>query len=187
MEAGAIFVFNYDSALKLVINPQRHFCLSLLQTFCPKADDCPPDIKTAFYELRVGPIDHTNWETLNSFMQYGYHMFGAHIDEGEKCFVTCKNTHHLLFTPYIVAIWSDVDSVFAFIHQKMVQNNVVGYLGCTLLDAPKTIEEFHGMCRQIDLGFDAMVKKGEYLYPDACDHPLKPEVMSEMGFLPLQR
>ena len=186
METGAIFVFNYDLALRKYINPQRHFCFSLLKTICPKSDDCPPDIKTAFYELRVGPIDQTNWETLNSFMQYGDHMISPHVDEDEKNFVTCKNTNRLVFSPYVVALWSDVDSVFAYIHHALVQNNVEGYMGCTFLDIPKTIEEFHGMCRQIDLGFDAMVKNGNYLYPDACDHPLKPEVMSEMGFIPVQ-
>lgn len=187
IEAGAIFVFNYDLALKTHHNPQRHFCFSLLKTICPQNDDCPPDIKAAFYELRVGPIDQTNWEALNSFMQHGNHFTNLSIDESEKDFVTCKDTNQLVFTPYIVAIWSDDNSVFSFVHHALVQNNIEGYTGCTFLDIPKTIEEFHSMCRQIDLGFDALVKNGEYLYPDGSDHPLKPEVMLGMGFMPVQR
>jgi hypothetical protein len=185
-EAGAVFVFNYDHALKTQFNPQRYFCQSVLTAFCPKAKSCPRHVQTAFYEMRVSPIDSSNWEALDSFTRHGQHQLNPASKKEEQDFVIGENTSKLGFIPYIVAIWSDRRSVHDHIHRSLLQNNTDGYVGYTMLEIVKTIEEFHTMCREVDLGFDTVVKEGKYLYPRGSDHPLKPEIMSGMGFVPAE-
>ncbi|NMC13413.1 MAG: hypothetical protein GYA34_11095 [Chloroflexi bacterium] len=181
-EGGAIFIFNYDAALQLQLNPQRHFNLSIMKSFCPKNELCPQEIRAAFYELRVGPIDKTNWESLGTFTRGERCSVNPKNSKKEDDFITGKNANRLFFSPYVVAVWSDVNTAPTFIHRYLEKNNVNGYIGSIFLDSIHTIEKFHSMCRQIDLGFDVLIKNGGYLYPKGSDHPLKPEVMASMGF-----
>ncbi len=181
-EGGAIFIFNYDAVLQLRLNPQRYFSLSIMKSFCPKNNLCPSEIRGAFYELRVGPIDKTNWESLDTFTRCERCSVNPKNSKEENDFINGKNTSRLYFSPYIESVWSDVGAASTFIHQNLVLNNVDGYIGSIFLDSIHTIEEFHSMCRQIDLGFEALIKNGGYLYPKGSDHPLKPEVMASLGF-----
>jgi hypothetical protein len=90
------------------------------------------------------------------------------------------------FLPYLVAIWSEPDSAFDHIHRWLTEQQTPGYLGYTHISGLANIEAFHIMARQLDLGFDAIVKAGRYLYPKGSDHPLSAESMSEMGFSPAE-
>ncbi len=104
----------------------------------------------------------------------------------EKDFITRQNTSALGFRPYVVAVWSDHVATLSYIHDSLVRAAVEGYVGCTTLGVLRTIDEFHAMCREVDLGFDACVKDGRYVYPSGSDHLLSAEVMSVMGFVPAQ-
>ncbi len=181
-EGGAIFIFNYDAALQSQLNPQRHFSLSIVQSFCPKNDLCPSEIRTAFYELRVGPIDKTNWESLGTFTRGERCSVNPKNSKEEHDFINGKNTSRLYFSPYVEAVWSDADSAPTFIHRFLEENNVNGYIGNIFLDSIHSIEEFHDMCRQIDLSFDVLIKDGGYLYPNGSVHLLKPEMIDTLGF-----
>lgn len=183
-EMGAVFVFNYNEALKTQFNPQRYFCQSILKSFCPRSRSCPRQVQPAFYELRVSPVDSSIWGTLDSFTRSGKHYLRSGTSKAEHDFITSVNTRQLGFTPYIVAVWSDCASAFDHMHRWLMESNTDGYVGYTTLEILTTIEEFHRMCREVDLGWDAVVKDGEYYYPRGSDHPLKPDVMSEMGFSP---
>lgn len=185
-ESGAVFVFNYDQALKTQFNPQRYFCQSILKSISPSERTCSSRVCAAFYELRVSPVDSSNWGNLDSFTRSGNHFLAPGASKGERDFITGDNTSELGFKPYIVAVWTDVASSFPHIHRWLVQNRISGYVGYMTLEVLRTIEEFHTMCREVDLGFDACVRDGKYLYPKGSDHPLKPEVMSAMGFSPAE-
>lgn len=185
-EGGAIFIFNYDAAFQSRLNPQRHFSLSILKSFCPKSEQCSSEIRAAFYEFRVGPIDKTNWESLDSYTRVERCSLNPENTKEENDFITGKNTRRLFFSPYIVAVWSDVKTALPLIHERLVQNSVEGYIGCVFLDFVHPIEEFHGMCRQIDLSFDVLIKDGGYLYPNGSVHLLKPEMLESLGFHPIK-
>lgn len=184
-EAGAIFTFNLRQALRTQFNPQRYFCQSILRAFCPREGDCPRHIQEAFYELRVSPIDLSTWGRLFYYTRIGNYYIRPGVGKSEQDFVTSdfeEDISELGFTPYIIAIWSSVPSGFAHIHNWLERNNIEGYVGYKTLDIVGTIEKFHEMCQDVDLGWDAIVKDKKYLYPRGSDHPLQPEVMSEMGF-----
>ncbi len=185
-EGGAIYVFNYDAASRSQLNPQRYFSFSIIKAVCPKNDQCPPEVRAAFYELRVGPIDKTNWESLNSFTMGERCVLKPQISTEEHAFISGKNTSRLYFSPYVVAVWSDVETALSFIHDRLVQNSVEGYIGSVFLDSIHTIEEFHGMSRQIDLSFDVLIKDGGYLHPSGSIQLLKPDLLNDLGFTPIK-
>jgi hypothetical protein len=184
LEGGAVFVFNFDFAFPARFNPQRYFCQSILEAICPNNETCPLQARAAFFELRVSPIDASNWGDLDSFTRSGRHFVNPVATEAERDFITRNNTRTLGFTPYVVAVWSDEATSLIYIHEWLMRDATEGYVGHTTLDILRTIEEFHAMCREVDLGFDACVKDGSYLYPRGSDHPLGAEVMSAMGFVP---
>jgi len=187
-EAGAVFTFNLKQALRTQVVPQRYFCKSILRAFCPIERNCPRQIQEAFYTLRVSPIDLPTWGRLYYYTRIGSYYTRPGVSKSEQDFVISAAGANLSelelgFTPYVVAIWSDITSGFAYIHDWLIKNNIDGYVGYKTLDIVGTIEEFHAMCRDVGLGFDAITKGGKYRYPRGSDHPLQTGEMSEMGFL----
>lgn len=194
-EAGALFTFNFKKTLdshstqvmSFAFNPQRYFCQSILRSFSPAEINCPHHIQEAFYEMRVSMIDLSTWEKLFYYTRIGSYYLRPGVSKFEQDFVASASDcdiSELGFIPYIIAIWSDTASSFSYIHDWLGKNNIEGYIGYKTLDIVGTIEEFHEMCRDVDLGWDAIVHYGEYQYLKNSDHPLKPEVMAEMGFKP---